>query len=102
MAVRRMQMALPLVIVTTLGVVYECFTSIPEVQAALVGAAASAAGLVLGTAIKMARKLRPTPLALAISLLAFAAVGVMQWPLPLVVVVLVPLALAAAVIEGRA
>lgn len=72
------QMALPLVIVTTLGVVYERFAAIPEVQAALVGAAASAAGLVLGTAIKMARKLKPTPLALAISLLAFAAVGVME------------------------
>ena len=53
------QMALPLVIVTSLGAVYERFAAIPEVNAALVGAAAGAAGLVLGTAIKMARKIRP-------------------------------------------
>ncbi|MBS0223047.1 MAG: chromate transporter [Proteobacteria bacterium] len=96
------QMALPLVIVTTLGIAYERFASVPEVQAGLVGAAAGAAGLVLGTAIKMVRRLKPTPPALAISLLAFAAVGIMQWPLPLVVVVLVPLAVAAAAMEGRA
>jgi chromate transporter len=86
------QMALPLVIVTALGVIYERFAAIQEVQA----------GLVLGTAIKMARKLKPTPLALAISLLAFGAVGLLEWPLPLVVAVLVPIAIAAAAIDGRA
>jgi chromate transporter len=96
------QMALPLVIVTTLGVIYERFAAIPEVQVGLIGAAAGAAGLVLGTAIKMARKLKPTPLALTISLLAFGAVGLLEWPLPIVVAVLVPLAIAAAAIEGRA
>lgn len=31
------QMALPLVIVTTLGIAYESFASIPEVQAGLIG-----------------------------------------------------------------
>lgn len=96
------QMTLPLVIVTTLGVIYERFAAIPEVQAGLIGAAAGAAGLVLGTAVKMAHKLKPTPLALAISLLAFCAVGLLEWPLPLVVAVLVPLTIAAAAIEGRA
>ncbi len=96
------QMALPLVIVTSLGVAYEHFAAIPEVMAGLVGAAAGAAGLVFGMALKMARKLKPTPLALLISATAFGAVGIMEWPLPLVVVVLVPLAIAAAAIEGRA
>jgi chromate transporter len=96
------QMALPLVIVTVLGVIYERFAAIQEVQAGLAGAAAGAAGLVLGTAVKMARKLKPTPLALAISLLAFGAVGLLEWPLPLVVAVLVPIAIAAAAIDGRA
>src|ERR1700733_2185086 len=47
------QMAMPLVIVTSLAVTYEHFSAIPEVRAALIGAAAGAAGLVLGTALKM-------------------------------------------------
>jgi chromate transporter len=93
------QMALPLVIVTSLGVAYERYASIPEVSAGLIGAAAGAAGLVVGTAVKMARKLRPTPLALLIAALAFGAVGLLEWPLPLVVIVLVPLAVAAAAFE---
>jgi chromate transporter len=92
------QMALPLVIVTSLGVAYERFASIPEVKAGLIGAAAGAAGLVLGTALKMTRKLKPTPLGLLVSAAAFAAVGLM---VP-VVLGLVPLAIAAAAIEKRA
>jgi chromate transporter len=58
------QMAMPLVVVTSLAVVYERFATVPEVRAGLVGAAAGAAGLVLGTALKMARKIKLTPLAL--------------------------------------
>jgi chromate transporter len=96
------QMALPLVIVTSLGVAYERFAGIPGVQAALIGAAAGAAGLVLGTALKMARKISPTPLSLLVAGAAFVAVGLLQWPLVPVVAVLVPLSVAAAAVEGRA
>jgi len=96
------QMAMPLVIVTSLAVVYESFAAVPEVKAALAGAAAGAAGLVLGTALKMAQKIKPTPLALLVGAIAFTAIGVLQWPLVPVVAVLVPLGVAAAALEPRA
>ena len=95
-------MAMPLVIITSLAVVYQRFADVPEVKAALVGAAAGAAGLVLGTALKMAQKIKPTRLSLLIASLAFAAIGLLQWPLVPVVAVLVPLAIAAAALERRA
>ncbi len=95
------QIALPLVIVTSLGVVYERFAAIPEVNAALVGAAAGAAGLVLGTAAKMARKIRPTRFALLVSALAFGGVGLLRWPLVPVVAVVVPLGVVGAALERR-
>jgi chromate transporter len=96
------QMAMPLVILTSLAVVYERFAAVAEVRAALVGAAAGAAGLVLGTALKMARKLKPTPLAWLVGATAVAAIGLLGWPLVPVVLVLVPLSVAAAALERRA
>lgn len=96
------QMAMPLVIITSLAVAYRHFADVPEVKAALMGAAAGAAGLVLGTALKMARKIKPTPLAMLIGALAFAAIGLLEWPLVPVVTVLVPVGIAAAALERRA
>jgi chromate transporter len=96
------QMAMPLVIVTSLAVVYERFAAVAEVRAALVGAAAGAAGLVFGTALKMARNIRLTPLALLAGAMAFVAIGVLAWPLVPVVSVLAPLGIAAAALERRA
>jgi chromate transporter len=96
------QMAMPLAIVTSLAVVYERFAAVPEVKAMLVGAAAGAAGLVLGTALKMAQKIKLTPLALLVGSIAFAAVGILSWPLIPVVAVLVPLGVIAAALERRA
>jgi chromate transporter len=96
------QMAMPLVIVTSLAVAYERFAAVAEVKAALVGAAAGAAGLVLGTALKMAQKLKPTPLAVLVGTMAVAAIGLLEWPLVPVVLVLVPLSVAAAALERRA
>ena len=96
------QMAMPLVIVTSLAVVYERFAEVPEVKAAVIGAAAGAAGLVLGTALKMAQKIKPTPLSLLVGAMAFIAIGLLQWPLVPVVAVLVPLSVAAAALERRA
>src|SRR6202051_4829565 len=90
------QMAMPLVIVTSLAVGYQRYAAIPEVKAALVGAAARAAGLVFGTAQKMAQKIKPTPLALLIGTVAFATIGLLEWPLVPVVSGLVPLGIAAA------
>jgi chromate transporter len=89
-------MAVLLVIVTLLSLVYDRFASLPEVNAALVGAAAGAAGLVMGTGLKMARKIRPAPLPLLVTAAAFVAVGLLQWPLVPVVIVVAPLRIAVA------
>jgi chromate transporter len=96
------QMAMPLVIVTSLAVVYERFATIPEVRAALIGAAAGAAGLVLGTALKMTQKIKPSPLALLVAIVPFVTVGVLGWALVPVVIAIVPLSIAAAALERRA
>jgi chromate transporter len=96
------QMAMPLVIVTSLAVVYERFAAVPEVHAALIGAAAGAAGLVLGTALKMTRRLKPTLIALLFLGAAFVVIGLLEWPLVPVVLVLVPLSIVAARMERRA
>jgi chromate transporter len=96
------QMAMPLVIVTSLAVVYEQFAAVPEVNAGLTGAAAGAAGLVLGTALKMAQKIKPTPLSMLVGAGAFAALGMFEWPLVPVVAVVVPMGIAAAALERRA
>ena len=69
--------------------------------APLIGAAAASAGLVLGTALKMVRNIRPTALALGIGAAGFAAIGLLRWPLVPVVVVLVPLAIVAAWLGRR-
>jgi chromate transporter len=96
------QMVMPLVIVTSLAVVHQRFASIPEVRAALIGAAAGAAGLVLGTALKMTQKIKPSPLALLVAVIPFVAIGLLDWPLVPVVVTMVPLSIALAAVERRA
>ena len=52
--------------------------------------------MVIGTALKMAWRLRPTFAALVIGLLAFVGVGVLQVPLVAAVLVLAPLSIGAA------
>jgi chromate transporter len=96
------QMAMPLIIITSLAVVYQRYAGLPEVKAALIGAAAGAAGLVLGTALKMAQKIKLTPLALLVGTMALGTIGLLAWPLIPVVAVLVPLGVAAAAWERRA
>lgn len=95
-------MAMPLAILMSLALVYDRFAALPSVQAAIAGTAAAAAGLVIGTALKMARKLKPTRMALVFGLLSFVAVGLLQLPLVLVVVILAPISVAAAIRRWRA
>ena len=84
-------MAMPLVIVTALAAVYDRFASIPEVRVGLIGAAA--AGLVLGTALKMIRNIKLAPMAFIVVALGFASIAVFGWPLVPVVIVLAPVAI---------
>lgn len=96
------QMLVPLVIVTALGAAYLHYSDVAAVRAVVVGAAAGAAGLVAGTALKMARNIRPRPLSLLVTAAGFVAVGILEWPLVPVVAVLVPLGIGAAALERGA
>jgi chromate transporter len=93
---------MPLVIVTALAVVYDRIAAIPEVNAGLTGAAAAAAGLVLGTALKMIRNIRPGPVAWLIITMGFVAIAVLRWPLVPVVLALVAAAVALAALRRPA
>lgn len=75
----------PLVIVLTLAALYAHFSSQPMVAGALRGMGAVAAGLVVGTGLKLAGTLRSSvlgaPLGVTLAALAFVAIGVLRWPL---------------------
>lgn len=89
----------PFVIVLILGALYHRFGGLATVQGALRGMTAVAAGLVLTTALKLARSQPRTMRGLAFGLLALVAVGVLHLPLGWVMLVLIPSAL---LIEWRA
>ena len=65
------------------------------VQNAIAGASAAAAGLILGTALRLLLQARPPPRGLLTGAAAFVAVGVLQWPLLWVIVVLIIVGVAA-------
>jgi chromate transporter len=89
-------MGCPCLVVIGMGVLYQHYGALPQVQRALVGMSIVAAGLLLATVIKLAtvlpRRWRPW----LFSALAFVGVGVFRWPLPWVMGVLAPWAIAAA------
>jgi chromate transporter len=62
---------------------------------AIAGASAAAAGLILGTAIRLLLQTRPPLRGLATGAAAFIAVGVLKWPLLTVIVVLIAIGIAA-------
>jgi chromate transporter len=82
----------PFLMVIGMGVLYQQYGALTQVQQALGGMSKVAAGLLLATVIKLAMvlpmKLRPLLLCVA----AFAAVGVMRWPLLWVIAALAPCA----------
>jgi len=82
----------PFLVVIGMGMLYQQFGALPQVQQALGGMSKVAAGLLLATVIKLAmvlpHRLRPW----LFGVLAFFAVGVMRWPLLWVVAALAPCA----------
>ena len=86
----------PCLVVIGMGVLYQQYGGLPQVQRALAGMSIVAAGLLLATVIKLAlvlpRHWRPWLFAV----MAFVGVGVLRWPLLWVMGVLAPLALVAA------
>jgi chromate transporter len=82
----------PILVVVGMGVFYQHYGAVAQVQQALAGSSKVAAGLLLATVIKLAmvvpRQVRPW----AFGVLAFGAVGIMRWPLLWVIAVLGPCA----------
>jgi chromate transporter len=78
-------MAVPLVIVLVLTVVYTQYALHPAVAGALKGMGAVAAGLIMGTGLKLAVALRLNPMGIpfciVLAVLAFVGVAVLRWPL---------------------
>jgi len=83
-------LTVPAIVVVSIGVLYSEFSSVPVVRHAVIGMGAAAAGLIMGTAIKLARSqsLRWMVFGLA----AFVAVGLFRVPVGWAMLVLVPLA----------
>jgi chromate transporter len=82
-------LAAPLVVVLALAVIAAQLQSQAWAAGALKGMGVVSAGLVIGTALKLAGSLKRNPLGVgtcaAAALLAFGAVGVLRWPLVFVV-----------------
>jgi chromate transporter len=78
-------MAVPLVIVMTLAVLYVEFAANPFVASALRGMGAVAAGLIIGTALKLAPALRKNPMGVpicaAFGAATFVLVALLRYPL---------------------
>jgi chromate transporter len=81
----------PMTILLGLGLLHSWLGEVPAVDGAIGGVAAAAAGLFVGTALRMAERLRLSASALAIVAGTFIAVGLLRWPLLAVVLVLGPI-----------
>jgi chromate transporter len=89
----------PVIAVVLLATFYASVAHAPIARSAIAGASAAAAGLIIGTAIRLIRASRPPPRAIALAAAVFVAVGVVQAPLLWVLAIAVPLAIA---VEWRA
>jgi chromate transporter len=78
-------MAVPLVIVLALTALTAQFAALPVVAGALKGMGAVAAGMIIGTALRLLAGVRGsplgTPVCLVLGLATFAMVGLLRWPL---------------------
>jgi len=81
-------LAVPLVLVLVLAAIYTEYAHHPAVAGALKGMGAVAAGMIVGTALKLTPVLRTNPMgrpaSAAIAAAAFAAIALLRWPLLLV------------------
>jgi chromate transporter len=80
----------PCLVVIGMGMLYQRYGAVPEVQHALAGMSSVAAGLLLATVIKLATVLPRHWRPWLFGLVAFAGVGIMRWPLFWVIGALAP------------
>lgn len=81
----------PMLITLGLAYLYDTFGTLPLVSDGISGVASAAAGLFLGTALRMATRLNLSVPALAIAACGFIAVGFLRLPLLPVMLVLTPI-----------
>lgn len=86
----------PLAVLIGLAAAHDRWGEIALVKAVLAGVAAAAAGMIIGTALKMVGKLRPSPPLLAVGIAALAGAAWLRLPLPLIVLGLAPFGIVAA------
>jgi len=86
----------PVIIVTTLAVLYSRYGDLETLNRILAGIAAAAAGMLIAIAAKMVAPLLRKGLhwAPAVALVAFVCVALLQYPLPLVFLALAPFSIA--------
>ena len=90
----------PLVILLGIALAYDQFSHLPDVRAATAGAASAAAGLIFGTAGRLAKGVEKTAAAAVFALATFLVVGVLRMPMWVVVLVICPVAVAFTIWRG--
>jgi len=85
----------PVGLMLVIATFYASVAHEPIARNAIAGASAAAAGLIIGTAVRLLLQTRPPVRGLLTGGAAFVAVGVLQWPLLWVIVVLIVLGVAA-------
>jgi chromate transporter len=91
----------PCLLVIGMGVLYQRYGALPQVQRAFAGMSIVAAALLFATFLKLARALPPLWQSWLFGTLAFVGVGVLRWPFVWVIGALAPWALFMAWKEKR-
>jgi chromate transporter len=91
----------PLAILVAVAALYERFGSLGVVKAGVAGAAAAAAGLVLGTSFKLLRDLGPGVATLVLVIAIAAASALLRLPMLLILAAAIPAALLLAAVRER-
>ena len=86
-------MLMPLVIVLALATLYAQLAQIEAVRSALSGVSASASGLILATALKLARPLKQHSWQIGICVVAFVGIALLRVPLLWMLAALCPVSI---------
>jgi len=86
-------MIAPLTIVLCLGALYQRFGQLPQLNHMFGNVAAAAAGLILATAVKMARPQINRPLSVLIAGVTFAGAAVLRLPVLVIVLAMAPISI---------
>ena len=85
----------PLVMLLILATAYAQAAAVPAVAHAVAAMASVAGGLLIGTAVKSARKAKLDKMGMGLAVIGFGAVDLLQLPMPLVLLALLPVSIMA-------